>query len=129
MRRRAAPLLAAALASFLVGGAAATAAAQPGAAADAAEIQRVRQAAEKVDADAQYKLGRAYQTGGGVLQDLGQAAGWLRKAADQGHALAQNDLGVMSKKAAAFPRIPRRPWPGGERRPRRDWRTLRTISA
>ena len=36
-----------------------------------------------------------YAYGEGVVEDDAEAAGWLRLAADQGHADAQNNLGVM----------------------------------
>jgi tetratricopeptide (TPR) repeat protein len=61
----------------------------------AEQIERIRQAADKNDAEAQYELGLAYAAGEGVQQDLTQAISWLRKAADRGHADAQNELGVM----------------------------------
>jgi hypothetical protein len=34
-------------------------------------------------------------TGRGVAQDEAEAVGWYRKAADQGNAVAQNNLGLM----------------------------------
>jgi TPR repeat protein len=43
-------------------------------------------------ADAQNNLGTCYYNGQGVPQDYAQAAGWYRKAADQGFALAQRKL-------------------------------------
>jgi hypothetical protein len=36
-----------------------------------------------------------YYNGKGVPQDYAEAARWYRKAADQGNADAQNNLGVM----------------------------------
>ena len=36
-----------------------------------------------------------YQSGQGVTQDHAEAVRWYRKAADQGYAVAQNNLGVM----------------------------------
>ena len=47
--------------------------------------------------DAQYNLGKAFYDGMGVLPKYErQAVEWLRKAAEQGNALAQNGLGLMS---------------------------------
>jgi len=40
-----------------------------------------------------YALRRLYEKGHGVLQDYAEAAKWFRKAADQGYAQAQNNLG------------------------------------
>jgi TPR repeat protein len=49
------------------------------------------------DADAQFGLGLKYSTGAGegIAQDFVQAAAWYHKAAEQNHALAQFNLGVM----------------------------------
>ena len=51
--------------------------------------------ADQGDADAQFLLGRMYDTGRGLLKDYKQAEKWYRKAADQGNARAQYNLGVM----------------------------------
>ncbi|EET45192.1 hypothetical protein NEISICOT_01187 [Neisseria sicca ATCC 29256] len=40
--------------------------------------------------------------GQGVRQDHAQAAQWYRKAAEQGHAVAQYNLGVAYKKVKEF---------------------------
>ena len=45
-------------------------------------------------ASAQYRLGRLYVDGRGVPRDVGQAIEWLRRAADQGDADAQIELGL-----------------------------------
>lgn len=54
------------------------------------------------DADAQYKVGNMYNSGNpynsadeGVPQDYEIAFIWYRRAADQGHARAQNNVGYM----------------------------------
>jgi uncharacterized protein len=48
------------------------------------------------DADLQFLLGAAYYQGNGVPErDYTQAAFWLRKAAEQGHAASQTILGIM----------------------------------
>jgi tetratricopeptide (TPR) repeat protein len=49
--------------------------------------------AEKGDAHSQYLLGCYYHIGEGVPKDYAEAAKWLRKAAEQGHAAAQFSLG------------------------------------
>lgn len=52
-----------------------------------------RKAAERGDADAQYRLGMRFAEGDGVAEDDAQAVTWYRKAAAQGHADAQRNLG------------------------------------
>ncbi len=55
-----------------------------------------RQAAEAGSANAQFFLGRMYETGQSRKRDPAAAAvTWYRKAADQGHRLAQYNLGVL----------------------------------
>ena len=44
--------------------------------------------------DAQHELSGRYGTGIGTPQDDFLAAEWLKKAAEQGHAEAQSDLGL-----------------------------------
>ena len=51
--------------------------------------------AEKGDAKAQTLLGIFYQLGAGVPKDDAEAVKWYRKAADQGYATAQFNLGVI----------------------------------
>jgi TPR repeat protein len=57
--------------------------------------------AEQNDAEAQFQLGLAYYYAESLL-DVGgayeDAAQWFRKAAEQGHAIAQNNLGAMYDK-------------------------------
>jgi TPR repeat protein len=53
------------------------------------------EAAEQGDAQAQYRLGRAYARGLGVDQNNEEALKWLRKAAEKGDADAQFMLGGM----------------------------------
>ena len=50
--------------------------------------------AEQGDAEAQYFLGWMYYKGQGVPQNYEEAAKWTRKAAEQGRAWAQYNLGV-----------------------------------
>ena len=61
----------------------------------------VREAAEQTEA--QYQLGVRYIQGDGVPKDAGQAAIWLRKAAERGHAEAQFNLGVMHANGEGVP--------------------------
>jgi TPR repeat protein len=58
-------------------------------------VQEALLAAPKGDAEAQYTLGRAYQNGFGVKQDIAEAATWYQRAAEQGHLDAQNSLGML----------------------------------
>ncbi len=48
-------------------------------------------------------LGSKYYKGEGVLQDYAEAVRWSRKAADQGHASAQVNLGVMYDNGRGVP--------------------------
>lgn len=48
------------------------------------------------DPDAQFNLGQAYKLGRGVDHvDLAEAASWFRRAADQGHIQASDNLGLV----------------------------------
>ena len=47
------------------------------------------------DANTNYHKGYSYLIGRGVKQDSKKAALWFRKAAEQGHSMAQSNLGVM----------------------------------
>jgi len=51
--------------------------------------------AEKNDSHAQYEVGIMYLRGRGVTVDQGEAAGWLRKSAEQGYDKAQYKLGML----------------------------------
>lgn len=61
----------------------------------AATADAVRLAAERGDADAQFKLGMTYAEGKGVERDDDLALKWFRRAADAGHAAAQNSVGIF----------------------------------
>lgn len=52
--------------------------------------------AEQGIAQAQYVLGVLYSDGIGVAQDYAEAEKWYRKAAEQGHPLAQYNLAILS---------------------------------
>jgi uncharacterized protein len=62
---------------------------------DDSNLERAKTAAKRGDPVAEFFLGRAYFQGKDVAQDYGKAAELFRKAAEQGNAQAQNDLGVM----------------------------------
>jgi TPR repeat protein len=47
------------------------------------------------NAEAQYRVGKAYENDGGTTHDYVMAAKWYRKAADQGHPWAQVNLGDL----------------------------------
>ncbi|MFW1897785.1 tetratricopeptide repeat protein [Acinetobacter sp. ULE_I001] len=53
-------------------------------------------AAKNGDVSAQFKLGTLYLDGNlGLPQDINKAKAWLKKAADQGYELAQQQLAVL----------------------------------
>jgi Sel1 repeat len=58
-------------------------------------FNKLRQAAEQGDANAQFRLGTLYYKGQGVAQDYAEAARWYRKAAGQGQPEAQCYLGSL----------------------------------
>ena len=58
----------------------------------ATAIRELKPLAEQGKAGAQYYLSRMYWRGEGVIQDYAETAKWLRKAADQGVALAHTVL-------------------------------------
>ena len=60
----------------------------------AQELADLRVLAEAGDIEAQYNLG-VYAAGRGVSQDAAEAVTWFRRAAEQGHAGAQLNLGLM----------------------------------
>jgi len=66
----------------------------------ATALQLCRPLAEHDDARAQLSLGGMYYNGQDVQQDYAEAAKWTRKAAEQGYAPAQADLGEWSRGAA-----------------------------
>jgi TPR repeat protein len=67
-------------------------------------MRQVREDAERGDKFAQYRLGHAFQTGSGVLQDYELAAVWLRKSATQGVAEAQFSLAILYRDGLGMPR-------------------------
>lgn len=69
----------------------------------AAEVARLRRAADQGDLQSQVALAQAYASGNGVPQSYEQTALWLRKAADKGLADAQYWLAVMHRDAMGVP--------------------------
>ena len=65
-------------------------------------IRQLRKAAKRGDAESQFALGRKYRQGQGVDRNLRQATGWFHMAAEQGHASAQNMLGVIYSNDKAY---------------------------
>ncbi len=57
-------------------------------------FEELKAKADKGDANAQFEIGRRYDSGEGVTKDMHKAVIWFRKAAEQGNAIAQNDLGM-----------------------------------
>ena len=60
---------------------------------DCNDISQLRRMALRGDSDSQYKLGKCYVDGEGVVQDYAEAVKWYRKSAEQGNAHGQNALG------------------------------------
>jgi len=65
----------------------------PGASDALAEKESVRRLAEQGEANAQWMLGHVLLAES--LLDPAEAVSWFRRAADQGHGLAQRDLGFL----------------------------------
>ena len=63
--------------------------------AETPEVQELRAAAERGDAEAQYTLGVAYLKGEGVAQHYGEAVNWFRLASQQGFKKAKTALSDM----------------------------------
>jgi TPR repeat protein len=58
--------------------------------------ERLLEKAQKGDTDAQFELGKNYETGRiGLPKDLGQAERWYRQAADGGDPFAAASLGIL----------------------------------
>jgi TPR repeat protein len=64
---------------------------------------RLEVRAMKGQAEAQYRLGKAYFDGYILQKNNREAVNWLRKAADQGYAKAQTGLGVMYARGLGVP--------------------------
>lgn len=55
----------------------------------------VQSLAEQGDANAQWMMGQSFLNREAAPDAVGQALLWFRRAADQGHALAQRDVGMF----------------------------------
>lgn len=67
--------------------------------------ERLLESAQKGDADAQFELGKNYETGRiGLPKDLAQAQHWYHAAADQGDPYALASLGIMYNFGKGVPR-------------------------
>ena len=94
---------------------------------DEKRFEAIKAKAEKGDAGAQYKLGRAYYLG----NDYTEAAKWYRRAADQGNADAQYGLGHWYFIGVGVPRdyIEAYKWCDLAAAHLSDYRAGKTISA
>ena len=61
----------------------------------ATALRHLRPLAVQGDGRAQFRLGMMYLRGVGVTHDEKEGVRWIRKAAEQGYALAQRNLGDM----------------------------------
>jgi len=69
--------------------------------------ERLLESAVKGDADAQFELGKNYETGRiGLPKDLTQAQRWYRAAADQGDPYAEASLAILYNFGKGVPRDP-----------------------
>ena len=62
------------------------------------DVRKLTWEAERGNATAQYDLSFAYLKGDGVKEDFDKAMYWLKKSANQGHSIAENDLAVIYSK-------------------------------
>ena len=90
--------------------------------------QRIPRSGQPGSAEAQVSLAVMFENGQGVLRDYKKALMWYRKAADQGHFGAQNNLGLMYAAGAAYRRIRGKRWSGTPRPRIKASRRRRTIS-
>ena len=70
------------------------------------DLESLRAAADKGDAQAQFRLGVMFASGRGAERDLPQAAYWFQKSAEQGNAAAQFNLAVLYAQGAGVPQDP-----------------------
>jgi len=68
------------------------------------QISDMKVLAEQGDANSQFFLGLAYDSGRGVPQDRTEAAKWYLLAAEQGAAGAQNNLALLYANGWGVPR-------------------------
>jgi TPR repeat protein len=69
-------------------------------------VRWYRQAAERGEANAQYKLGQCYLEGLGIELDPGHAMLWLQRAASQSHIEACYEASVLLLEGDRLPRAP-----------------------
>src|SRR5580658_5943804 len=69
-------------------------------------LDQAKAGAAKGDAEAEFALGKAYYGGNGVPQDYGKALDLYQKAANQGHAKAQNNLATMYRNGLGVKKDP-----------------------
>lgn len=69
-------------------------------------IEKIRNAAEAGNADAQYKLASVYAKGSRVSKNEVEAVKWFRKAAENGHAGAQDKVGDLYDSISLYERYP-----------------------
>src|SRR5579863_5536289 len=69
---------------------------------DPQALKAMQQRAAAGDADSQCGLGKQYEFALGVPEDDKQAEFWLQKSAEQGHILAQVELGVVFDKTQDY---------------------------
>ena len=70
------------------------------------KIVEMKLSAQAGNADAQYELAQAYETGNGLEKDPSEAFKWYLKAAEQGHPAAQYQLGVCYDSGSIVARNP-----------------------
>jgi TPR repeat protein len=69
--------------------------------------ERLLDSAVKGDAEAQFELGKNYETGRiGLPKDLAQAQRWYRAAADQGDPFAEASLAILYNFGKGVPKDP-----------------------
>jgi hypothetical protein len=68
-----------------------------------AAIARLLPLAKSGDAQAQYEVGRMYESGQGVAKDFGNAANWYRRSAEGGNRQAQFLLSLMFARGQGVP--------------------------
>ncbi len=64
------------------------------------DVERLERAAERGDPVAQNSVGLTHTVGGGLLRSDEEARKWLRRAAEQGYAEAQFNLGNLYQSAS-----------------------------
>ena len=91
-------------------------------------IEETQRLARDGDREASFLLGSAYGEGLAVTKDHQQAVSWYRKAAEQGNAAAQNNLGWAYRQGIGVGRVTVRPSNGtarpltkGTQVPRASW--------